>query len=61
MCTFHYILCIYNKTNIMKENRKTILISEKTHKQLKKYCKDKSLVLSSWVDKLILISIEKNG
>jgi len=45
----------------MKENRKTILISEKTHKQLKKYCKDKSLVLSSWVDKLILISIEKNG
>jgi hypothetical protein len=32
---------------------KSILISEKTHETLKKFCKENSLILGNWVDKVI--------
>jgi len=41
---------------------KSILISEETHKILKKFCKEKSLIIGNWVDKIIMETIkEKEG
>ena len=38
---------------------KSILISEDTHEILKKFCKENSIILGNWVDKLILETIKE--
>ena len=39
--------------------KKTLLITEKTHILLKDYCKQNSIKLNDWVEKLILIELKK--
>lgn len=43
----------------MKNTRKTITLSESTHKVLLEYCKKNSLKLSDWIDKLVYTTISK--
>jgi hypothetical protein len=56
---FSTFIDIYIERNIMKNTRKTITLSETTHKLLLVYCKKKSLKLSDWIDKLVYNTISK--
>jgi len=39
--------------------QKTLLISEDTHTKLKKFCKENSIKLNDWVEKLIIEELKK--
>ena len=39
--------------------QKTLLISENTHTKLKKFCKENSIKLNDWVEKLIIEELKK--
>jgi predicted HicB family RNase H-like nuclease len=39
--------------------RKTLIITEETHKKLKEYCKKNSIKLNNWVENLIIKEIGK--
>jgi hypothetical protein len=41
--------------------KKTLLITEKTHILLKDYCKQNSIKINDWVEKLILIELKKRN
>lgn len=40
--------------------KRTINISEESYKTISAYCKENTLVMSAWVEKLLLETIEKN-
>jgi len=39
--------------------QKTLLISEDTHTKLKRFCKENSIKLNDWVEKLIIEELKK--
>jgi hypothetical protein len=39
--------------------QKTLLITENTHTKLKKFCKENSIKLNDWVEKLIIEELKK--
>jgi len=41
--------------------KKTLLITKKTHILLKDYCKQNSIKINDWVEKLILIELKKRN
>ena len=54
---FFILFCIFVIFIIME--RKTLIISKETHQKLKEYCKNNSIKLNDWVEKLILNEIKK--
>jgi len=40
-------------------SRKTLIITEETHKVLKDFCRNKSIKINDWVEKLIIKEIKK--
>ncbi len=55
---YFFILFYISMIFIIME-RKTLIISKETHQKLKDYCKDNSIKLNDWVEKLILNEIKK--
>jgi hypothetical protein len=52
---YFFIVSIY----LLYMKQKTLLISETTHDTLKKYCKENSIKINDWVEKLILEQLKK--
>lgn len=55
----YFFILFYISVIFIIMERKTLIISKETHQKLKDYCKDNSIKLNDWVEKLILNEIKK--